>query len=177
MLVLIPSSTYIPESDSVKLLNKIPCHVICWWLPLYKNHAVLQGKHPTYPGHDHPMNFCSSPSSKSQNSCVLQLNLCPLSEAVPSCDWTLSLVHSRPRNSSLQVSPSSWVKYLIHCRTSTMCNSPSPMKTLSHQPTIHPKLSRPCQSTQDAPIATHYDKPPKVHPQGWKPATQHTTMN
>jgi hypothetical protein len=52
-----------------------------------------------------------------------------------------------------------------------------PMKTLSHQTTIHTKLSRPCQITLAALITTHYQDPLKVHPRSWKPATQHTATN
>jgi hypothetical protein len=126
------------------------------------------------------MNIYPSPSSGHKKILyihMLQLNLCPLSKAVPSCGWTLNLVHSRP----LQLISAS-VIILLGQITHTLSHLDNvqlsgPMKNLSHQTAMHTKLSRPCQSTRVAPIATHYDKPSEVHPQSWQPSTQHIVVN
>jgi hypothetical protein len=77
------------------------CSAYFLYLEYYKNRAILQGKHHASPSHNHPMNFCPSPSSKSPQkklfvSTHATIDPVSSSETVPSCSWTLSLVHSRP---------------------------------------------------------------------------------
>jgi len=96
---------------------------------------------------------------------------------VPRCGYTLSLIHSRPPqliSAIILVLLAQIPHTLSHLNNVQLSD---PMRTLTHQTAKHTKLSHLCQSTRVAPIATHYNKPLEVHPQSWKPATQHTATN
>jgi hypothetical protein len=164
----------------MNLTNKSCAPIMCRWLPLYKNHAIPQGKNPSYPNHDHPMKFYPNPSFKSPKTlCVyahtateLLSSLCTTS----SCGWKLGLVHSRPPQliyASVLILLGPMPHTLLYLNNVQLSN---PMKTLSHQLDIHTNPSCSCQSTRAAPITTHHDKPLEVHPQGWKPSTQHIVV-
>jgi hypothetical protein len=150
----------------VNLLNKSHAPVMFRWLPLYRNHAILPRQASHLPRSRPSNELLLKSIIQVTKLSLLQLNLCPLSEVVPSCGWTLGLVHSRPLQlifASVLILLDQICHTLSHLDNVQLSGS---MKALSHQPAIHMKVSCPCQSTRAAPIATHYDKPPEVHPRG-----------
>jgi hypothetical protein len=135
--------TYLSQT-LVKLSNKSHAPVMCRWLPLYKNHAILPRKAShlpkSQPSNELLPNSIIQVTKLFVSTHTLQLNLCPLSETVPSCGWTLSLVHSRPPqliSASVLILLGQIPHTLSHLDNVQLSG---PMKTLSHQTAIHTSI-------------------------------------